>query len=254
MYDEFSIFTLLHKDYSDQESLVNNLTEFGEYLITRAKKPGTIKCYQSDLEQFELFCKGLNKTLLTADKDDIKQFLERDFSPATKRRKVSSLRVFYTWCIKRGYISEKPVTHGELDLPTVVYQPTYLSPGQEIQLFSHIIGDTLRAPRDKTLARLCRQGMQLQNILDFEMDSVNHLLVTLPVVEEDLLNYLSERQKKWPLTTETKIFLNKHGKPLSARSVRRQMVGYGHRAGISGVNPRILQNTFKEEKANANTN
>lgn len=91
----------------------------------------TIKGYSADLEAFERFYKGLDEKLCweNLDEDVIRDWMmammERGNSPASISCRLSGVRAFYRFLLKRGYVERDPAhlvaaPKKEKNLPTYV--------------------------------------------------------------------------------------------------------------------------------------
>jgi Site-specific recombinase XerD len=87
--------------------------EFVKHLISLGKSENTISAYLRDLKDLIEFSRVLNKNVLELDKGDFRFFVpflqKRDLSPSTINRKISSLKTYYRFLMKRGYIKEDPL-------------------------------------------------------------------------------------------------------------------------------------------------
>lgn len=89
---------------------------FLDYLrFERNYSEATVKGYRNDLVQFEEFVKGMDESLglLTVDADLIRswitQLMDEHYASASVNRKLSTLRSFYRFLLKKGEIQVDPV-------------------------------------------------------------------------------------------------------------------------------------------------
>jgi integrase/recombinase XerC len=87
------------------------LEGFGRYLAAeRNLSPHTRRAYSSDLRQLTLYT-GSEVPPDRVDADDVRAWLaslHKRRSPATRGRKLASVRAFYRWMLREGYVSDDP--------------------------------------------------------------------------------------------------------------------------------------------------
>ena len=89
---------------------------FLEYLeLEKNYSDKTVVGYESDLREFEEYLKGVSEDLdlLAVDADLVRgwvvSLMDRGFASTSVNRKLSSLRSFYRYLLKRGYVTVDPV-------------------------------------------------------------------------------------------------------------------------------------------------
>lgn len=89
--------------------------QFCEYLrVVKGRSELTVRSYRNDLLQFEDFLRMENGgvDVLSADTFLVRmwlsELLENRMSPVSVNRKLSSLKVFFRFLLKKGYVSEDP--------------------------------------------------------------------------------------------------------------------------------------------------
>lgn len=97
---------------------MNIIDQFENYLKTEKRFSGhTVRSYLTDLVQFQIFLElEYEGDLLTADKNMVRGFMvylvdhpEKKMSATTVHRKVSSLRTFYNYLLKKEIIESHPI-------------------------------------------------------------------------------------------------------------------------------------------------
>ena len=89
---------------------------FLEYLsLERNYSERTVVSYEADLTQFESYLKGVDETLdyITADADLVRgwvmQLMEHQYTETSVNRKLSSLRSFYRYLLRKGVVQADPM-------------------------------------------------------------------------------------------------------------------------------------------------
>ncbi|EJF05897.1 site-specific recombinase XerD, partial [Thiovulum sp. ES] len=87
--------------------------EFIKHLISSGKSENTISSYLRDIRDLVEFSRALKKSVLELDRGDLRFFVpflqKRDLSPSTINRKISSIKTYFRFLMKRGYILEDPL-------------------------------------------------------------------------------------------------------------------------------------------------
>jgi len=283
---------------SAQQSIVE---EFINYLrAERHFSAHTARCYAADLEQFCTFIvdpnaefptgptnsrKGsnghprsmpapppaetvaeLNRRLLAVDTDLVRLFMsklrDRNYCKSTVARKLATLRSFYKFVVRRGYIDNNPVA--PIRTPKQEKRlPKYLEVEEIERLFANCDTTTLLGARDRAiLEMLYSTGIRVSelvalNIADMDLGtSVIHVrgkgkkervIPIGPGAVKAVIHYLDLRRAGLPSTRQDPeaLFINKHGQRLSTRSVRRKLDKYLLEAGLDlSVSPHTLRHSF----------
>ena len=106
-------------------------SEFLEgYFSTNERRAKTQKAYHSDLKQFQAFV-GHEFDLLSLGGSDIEKWAahlrQKDYSPASIRRKMVILKVFFTYWVRQGVLSESPFWRVKLSFGRIVQLPRTLT-------------------------------------------------------------------------------------------------------------------------------
>lgn len=182
---------------------------------------------------------------------------EHNYKGTSLARVITTLRIFFHFCVERDYIKNSPAT--------IIHNPK-LPKKLPIYLIDSEIKKLLSAPdrsidmgiRDSAiLITLGFTGVRLQEIvkanlsdIDFERETIRVLgkgskerLIPLnKIVITSLREYLERR----PISDSEAIFLNKFGTRLSGRSVENIVKKYVRLSGInkSKISPHKLRHTF----------
>jgi integrase/recombinase XerC len=213
----------------------------------------------------------LTDRIAASDADDIRQFLEHlsshSYSPATMARKIATLRSFYKWAHKRSLIGQNPMTM--IRTPRQAKRlPKAITVEQIERLLSAPDDREALGARDRAmLETLYSTGLRVSELVQLDLDDLDEAGEALRVrgkgKKERLVplgshalaairRYLSvlgndERfAGVWSADqTERPMFLNKHGKRLSSRSVRRKLDKYLREVGLDpGISPHTLRHSF----------
>lgn len=244
-----------------------HLQRFQEYLrFDRGLAESTSKAYATDLRQLAEFLDergydGPENVDIEALREFIYALKDRDLSPRTIRRKISSLRGYFGYLQAEGLVSRDPTELLEgpgpaRDLPLV------LSPAEIERLLAAPNGDDPLAPRDRAILEfLYATGLRISELIELRVRDVD--------VEEGLVRVRGKGSKErivpvgrpaldavtsYLRTTRPQLlrgsrsgvlFLGRWGRPLTRmgawKIVRRQV----QKAGIQKpVSPHTLRHTF----------
>lgn len=254
--------------------------EFLDHLrYERYFSPHTLTCYSLDLNQFASYLAGgkrgailameyrsdkktttpsvdvVRNLLLTATTKAIKEyqdFLMDEYLPATVGRKISALKSFYGFCLKRSHIRTNPsadVKH----VPNKQRERKILSPRQVQKLMSAIDQTTVLGARDfAILEMMYSTGICGSEIVRLNKSDMNggHVRVAVPRKRDRVVpvgtTAIEAVAKYWAIRVDSHeaMFVNKHGQRLSTRSVRRKLDKYLKLANMDpGICPRDIRHT-----------
>ncbi len=280
------------------------INEFLNYLkFERHFSPHTAKCYSADLTQFCGFLVGSNgdenaryaiegsneaarnpqataviaatdlkQRLLQVDADEVRRFLAhlagQDYSKSTTARKLATLRSFYKFCLRRGYIESNPLA--SIRTPKQEKRlPKYLEIDQINKLLNTPDDTTFLGARDRAMFEvLYSTGMRVSELVDLNLVDVDDTSQCIrvrgkgkkhrttpvgPTALGAIRKYMEMREadpRNASFDPEA-LFVNKHGKRLSTRSVRRKLDKYLAEAGLDGsVSPHTLRHSFATHMLN----
>jgi integrase/recombinase XerC len=212
--------------------------------------------------------------ILEADADKIRAYLaflgEKQYSPATTARKIATLRSFYKWAQRCGTVPTNPMT-----LIRTPRQNKRLPKAITVEQVERLLsapGDTdVLGRRDRAmLETIYSTGIRVSELvgldladLDLETESMHvrgkgkkERLVPLgharPRTRSSVRRDGRERVRGTPRPRGEglggrgfPLFINKHGKRLSSRSVRRKLDKYLREAGLDPtISPHTLRHSF----------
>ena len=276
------------------------ISEFLNYLsFERHFSPHTAKCYAADLRQFCEHIAGgaprdasgagspgytgdydagtaagtavavstdVKQKLLAMDTEQIRRYLAHlgklDYSKSTIARKLATLRSFYKFCLRRGYVQANPLT--SIRTPKQEKRlPKFLDPEQVNTLLRTPDDNTLLGARDRAMLEVMYStGIRVSELVDLNASDVDSLGQAVrvrgkgrreriapigPTALAAINKYMGLR-KSDPRSAnfnQDALFVNKHGQRLSTRSVRRKLDKYLAQAGLDpSISPHTLRHTF----------
>lgn len=242
--------------------------EYLNYLQERkARSQNTLNAYEQDLYQFLRFLQknqiyrlekvtetNCNSYLLAMEKEGMK--------PASITRKLTALRGFFDFCIRRGYVKEDPTER--LKAAKIVREmPEFLTKKEVKRLLAAPDTGTKKGKRDRAmLGLLYGGGLQAAELTALKRPDFNRKLGFLRVLGEtqERLVPLSEEvlqalegyldssadaeTDKQEVSEEEFLFPARSGGELTRQAVWKIVKEYGKKAGMEKVNPQILRNSF----------
>ena len=250
------------------------IEEFLGYLSdVRGYSPATIRGYRSDLNDFSRFIRrewGKGKEdrrqgFPLLDEEKVRGYvasLYGHLSVSTVARRLSSMRSFFRYHVKRGNLKKSPLS--SIRVPKIKQKvPPFIAP-DEVELLIHARPSVdFSTRRDCAIIELLySSGLRVGELTSLDLDNyiegAGILRVkgkggkerVVPVgkfAAASLSEYLEEREKKLREkgVEEKAVFLNKSGSRLTARSVDRILKRRASLAGISKrISPHTLRHTF----------
>jgi len=214
----------------------------------------------------------VTQAILGADVNVIRAFLaylnEESYSKATSARKLATLRSFYKYLVRREHIASSPVT--AIRTPKQEKRlPLFLTP-EQIDVLLHCPSTTdMLGSRDRAIMEtLYSSGLRVSELVALNLSEVDFLGEVIhirgkgkkerlcPIGSSALqaiqhyLTYRDAHPKKANFDQEA-LFVNKHGKRLSTRSVRRKLDKYLLQAGLDPrISPHTLRHSFATHMLN----
>ncbi len=251
------------------------ISEYLSYLQEKKSRSAmTLESYEKDLSQFLDFLSqredsqadmAPDERIATLTSPMAQQFVDylmgRSFSVSTIGRKVTAIRGFYKYLLTTGRMDANPFEHTYVPQRHAA-QIEYLQPEQLRQLFESINCDRWLGWRDRAIvALLYNTGMRVSDLLSLVPEDLNMENQTVTIhtggqksrvcqlqgwVTEAVRTYLERRKHREmsePLKTD-RVFINRDGGPLTARSIRRKLKHYSHEANLPiEASPAILRHS-----------
>lgn len=232
----------------------------------RGASSNTVKNYLHDLGEFAAYLRKYQPQLtdreeLLLEKIDplaIRSFLSVLFqknNAASIARKLSALRSFFQFWVKKGRITQNPAR--AVHSPKISKKlPRFLNQSEVFDLLDKSGGVDLKGRRDRAMLELLYScGLRVSELVGLNrvsLDLENRLIRVLgkgnkerlvPVgkkAAERLTEYLNLREDHTPA-----VFLNHRGGRLTVRSVQRLLDFAIRKAGIAKqISPHVLRHTF----------
>ncbi len=237
--------------------------------VEKGYSPHTIDGYGRDLTGF-LKTLTDHSTVQDINDVDVRRFVAGLYgkcSAATVGRKLSALRTYFRFLLRRGQIQVDPVI-GVSGPKTKKHMPVFLTVDEVFSLLDAPGKKDRFMLRDRAIVELLYStGMRVaelvsrnMNTLDFETEM---LMVTGKGQKERLVpvgspaleavrawlpqreQLVVERARRGHEIEREALFLNGRGGRLTSRSVERLVKSYGQRAGIpQAVTPHALRHSF----------
>lgn len=215
----------------------------------------------------------LQQLILNADVDTIRGFLadlaNQNYSKSTTARKIATLRSFYKFLVKRSYTENNPVAN--IRTPKQEKKlPKFLTLEDIQRLLDAPAKDHWLGVRDRAIMEtLYSTGIRVSELVNLNMDDVDFLSEVIhvrgkgkkerisPIGSSALrsiqcyIEYRNRRAMNNSNFDPRVLFVNKHGKRLSTRSVRRKMDKYLTMAGLDpSISPHTLRHSFATHMLN----
>jgi integrase/recombinase XerC len=261
---QFLDYLKLERHFSDYtiKSYGADLIQFGQFLN------GEIGAGSATQTQ-QFFAPGtpLDERLLRCEPLTIREFLAylygQNYTKSTTARKLATLRSFYKFLIRRGLLSVNPLS--TIRTPKQEKRLPKTLDLEQVQRLLDAPGDAdLLSARDKAMLEvLYSSGIRVSELVELEMQDIDLHEGVLRVrgkgrkdrltpigsqAIKALQRYFELRQhdsRCQQSTHASRVFLNKHGEPLSTRSVRRKLDKYLVQAGLDpGISPHTLRHSF----------
>ncbi len=209
---------------------------------------------------------GLRDKLIGMTTERVKEFLAflntQSYSKSTTARKLATLRSFYKFCLRRGYIETHPLA--TIRTPKQEKRlPKCLTVDQINKLLSTPDDGALLGARDRAMLEVVYStGIRVSELVDLNVQDVDFVGQAIRVrgkgkkqrvspVGLTALNavrkFLDLRQGDPRAATfdQNALFVNKHGQRLSTRSVRRKLDKYLAESGLDpSISPHTLRHSF----------
>ncbi|MFX1516125.1 MAG: site-specific tyrosine recombinase/integron integrase [Promethearchaeota archaeon] len=231
-----------------------------DFLITleieKGYSPKTIREYSYDLKMFERFNSG--KPLENTTTMDLRRFLlhlkrDKDYAARSIHRKICSLKSFFKFLKKEGFITTNPTDN--IESPKIPKSlPKTITIEETLKLL-----DTPDDPRDKVILYLLYgTGMRVSELSNLNIDQINlddriiHVvggkggkdrIIPLPKgIITILEDYIRVRKGK----KELAFILNRSGQRLTPRSIQRIVKKYKKAANLvdKTLTPHTLRHAF----------
>jgi len=215
----------------------------------------------------------IEQLLLSLTTDSVRAYMvhlnDKQYSKSTTARKLATLRSFYKFLVKRGHLTSNPVTAVRTPKQDKKL-PKFLEYDQIKKLLDTPPTDNWLGARDRAIMEtLYGTGVRVSELVALNIEDVDFLGEVLHVrgkgkkerispigssALQTIQHYMEFRNRRAQSNGnfDSKVlFVNKHGKRLSTRSVRRKMDKYLKMAGLDPtISPHTLRHSFATHMLN----
>ena len=221
----------------------------------------TVRAYMNDLAEFEDFLSNSSTEIEKVSAKNINLYslnLYTKNSKSTVSRKLTTLRSFFNFMVRKGNIKQNPAKL--IPLPKKEKElPVFLSVDEVFKLIDSIDPEGILPLRDLAIIELLySSGLRVSELAKIKVLDIDHRENFVKVsgkgnkervvpfgsnAREVILQYLRRRTELKP--KDDFFFLNNRGSGLTTRSIERIVKKYGLLSGISKkISPHALRHTF----------
>ena len=155
----------------------------------KRNSPNTVQAYSIDLDQFIRYCKSVNKNL-KLDEVDVKvvrgwvvQLMEEGLAPRSVNRKLTTLKTFYQFLIRKGAITKNPM-NGILGLKQKTKLPEFVEQEQMDQLLDQYdFGEDFSGIRNRLIIEiLYTTGIRREELIGMRDQNIDIDGMTIKVL------------------------------------------------------------------------
>ena len=215
---------------------------------------------------------SVQQKLRDVDTEKVKMFLgylgTLNYSKSTIARKLATLRSFYKFCMRRGYVKTHPLA--TIKTPKQEKRlPKFLEIEQITKLLATPDDTTIPGARDRAMLEvLFSTGVRVSELVDLNFVDIDFTGGTIrvrgkgkkqrtapigPTAINAIRRYLELRRAdaRSARFDQEALFVNKHGQRLSTRSVRRKLDKYLAECGLDpSISPHTLRHSFATHMLN----
>jgi integrase/recombinase XerC len=243
-----------------------SVNQFIRYLQTeRRSSVHTVLAYQKDLQSFSTFLQEQFELDSPEDanmemvRSWIVDLMDKKLSPGSVNRKISSLKAYYNYLLKRGIIGKTPMQNIH-SLKRGSSLPVYVDQDKMHTLLTEMLpGDDFASLRNRlVILILYATGIRLSELITLKTSSIDFAGNRLKVLgkrnkeriipfsvkmKEEIQAYIKVKEKTFPMAGEWLIVTNKGEKAypkLIYRIVHTALTGYT----ATRKSPHVLRHTF----------
>lgn len=218
--------------------------------------------YRRDLSKLALFVE--DKSISSITNEDLNRYIvsleDVNFKPATISRNVASIKAFFHYLLKEGYISEDVSV--ALKAPKIEKKaPEILSTEEVVRLLEQPSGDSPKELRDKAMLELLyATGIRVSELISLHDKDVNmtlgyivcrdsHKERIIPfggAAKNALIRYMGEARNAMLEDPDCNtLFVNCSGGSMSRQGFWKLIKSYAKKAGIEAdITPHTLRHSF----------
>lgn len=266
---------------SKSTDLVTLIQGFRLYCLAEGRRPSTIRWYMGKLHIFSRWLEDdgapLDAELLRVNhlrsfmaylrevkadaNNPYKSSRSASLSSRTIQGYARTLRAFFSWCVREGYLAESPARLLRVPKAAKRIVPTF-APQQIGKIFAAVDATTPAGFRDLcVMMTLLDTGVRLSELVNLQLPNL-HLEEAyfkamgkgwkermVPIgakLQKALWKYLQVYRPNPIHPGVQSVFLTIHGRALSPHTIYERIALYGKKAGLAGVrcSPHTFRHTF----------
>ena len=239
----------------------SNLRSFLNYLLVdKGLSNNTVKAYEADISSFFQWLDNEDLKYKNLQEDHINQYIsflfQRKMRSSSVNRKISSIKSFYIFLVKRNFVKNSPLN----DLVTPKqekYLPESMSEAEVNKLLNSPDVSNKIENRDKAMIEmLYATGMRISELVNLKITDVDMKRCVVKVFGkgskerlvpfgetalDSLRSYLNEREQ----SSSKEIFLSNRGKKMTRVAFWQRVKVYLIRENLkNSISPHTLRHAF----------
>ena len=239
----------------------SNLRSFLNYLLVdKGLSNNTVKAYEADISSFFQWLDNEDLKYKNLQEDHINQYIsflfQRKMRSSSVNRKISSIKSFYIFLVKRNFVKNSPLN----DLVTPKqekYLPESMSEAEVDKLLNSPDVSNKIENRDKAMIEmLYATGMRISELVNLKVTDVDMKRCVVKVFGkgskerlvpfgetalDSLRSYLNEREQ----SSSKEIFLSNRGKKMTRVAFWQRVKVYLIRENLkNSISPHTLRHAF----------
>jgi len=241
---------------------MDKIIEFLEHLkLDLNYSDKTIKSYEIDIRSFKEYLSSVGLDFEGANPQIIRMYLSKQLEEGNTKvtccRRLSGLRSFYAFMVKRGYLKENPFLFISSPKKEIRYpEALYLEQIETLFSLNRQRTDDLRLRDQAIIELLYASGIRVSELVNIKMPSINLKNRTIRILgkgrkerivmfsvscQQTLMNYLHVSEEN----AEGYLFINSRGEKLTPRGVEYILKEIQNKCGIQlGLHPHLFRHTF----------
>ncbi len=244
---------------------MTTLMTYLDHCKVKQLSPHTLRAYSTDLKEFILWFGASN--IQHCDRESLTCWLtclhQRNLAPATIRRKVAPLKVFFIWLEENTYLDQNPFKSIRLSIKVPKKLPNYLNSFQAKLLLDHIcihsnnlsitqltmkLGLELLFSTGVRIGELCSISISDINLdsgiirIKGKGDRERQVFIIDSSIDELIRLYLTKRSEFQPSIDS--LLITRNGNPAKPDYIRRHLHKLTKEIGLRNkTTPHVLRHT-----------